>query len=576
MSSVGIIALLYCLLSSTFCQPLTKQTVESLNEFIKTTMNCKNVTGLTVSLVRGDDTVFAEGFGSVRLDGLDAVTNTTLFNIGSVSKTFTSTVAADAIGRKLSTWDTPFRSILGDSFWMQGLFRTELVNLRDVLAHKSGIANYWGVSTAALGLNREELVRRMRFFEDSREFRSRWLYSNYMYTLAGYVTEVLTGESWETSVNKLFDSLGMVSSRVSADMSSSDWSKTCYSRIDSLGDWIEVDEAAQVRILDEIAPAAGIFSNAVDMAEFMKFHLRYGKNKDGDQIVDEGALRDTYTPTFTQSSTCCLYKPTYPIDDTRTMYGMGWYKGSYRGYEKNYHTGSYSAYYCRISLFHSMNAGVFVCVNSPGDDRGYDTVHEVSMQAYDYLLGYEPWLNTSTGCTFPSPWTDASYAPMPPMTNSPHPLLRPFDDYVGQYGHYAFGNFTVLYDEMNNQLRYEFGFQLQGTLSASEDSDLTLYMRVDDPVAYREYFYSTSFPYGWPVYFKADDNNNIINVSVPYLENDWPFMFMRDIKMSDAPMSPPIHDNCEVNNAGRIELFSVAFVYFHVVFMGEWRTLSLA
>ncbi|XP_070532204.1 uncharacterized protein [Ptychodera flava] len=476
---------------------LTEDEIVSLRDFITTTMACKNVTGLTIAMVRDGKTVFADGFGHLRVGDDTPVTNETLFNIGSVSKTFTATLAADAIGRKLSNWDTPLRSILGEDFWLQGQFRTEEISLRDVLAHKAGIPSYWGVSTAALNLTRKEMVRRMRYFHDAQNFRSGWMYSNYMYVLAGYVTEVLTDNTWEEAVKTvIFDKLGMTSSRVSAEMTDNDWANTCWSRIDSEGiNWIEVDEPGQVSFLNEIAPAAGVFSNAVDMAEYMKFHLRYGKNEAGEQVVDESALQDTYTPTFTWSSTCCLYKPYYPVDDTRTMYGLGWHKGSYRG--------------------------------------------------------LEPWLNSSTGCTYPNPWqsTPRTHPSHSPMTDPSNPPLRPLTDYVGEFGHFAFGNFSITFDAEAQVLRYEFGKLLRGTLSPHPTSSTTLFMRIEGPISYREYSRSDTYPHGWPVDFTEDENNNIVTVKVPYLEYDYPPVFTKGLKLADAPETPPGKEDCSISKA---------------------------
>ena len=42
------------------------------------------------------------------------------------------------------------------------------------------------------------------------DFRTDFHYSNYMYMLAGYVAEFITGDSWESLVKtRLFDRLGM-------------------------------------------------------------------------------------------------------------------------------------------------------------------------------------------------------------------------------------------------------------------------------------------------------------------------------------------------------------------------------
>lgn len=52
--------------------------------------------------------------------------------------------------------------------------------------------------------------RKLRYMPACSEFRAKFHYSNYMYMLAGYVAEIISGESWENLVAKrLLHRLGM-------------------------------------------------------------------------------------------------------------------------------------------------------------------------------------------------------------------------------------------------------------------------------------------------------------------------------------------------------------------------------
>ena len=57
------------------------------------------------------------------------------------------------------TWDTPVREILGDNFQLSDEHRTNYVNIRDLLAHKTGIPGYFGALTTGLDANIEQIVR---------------------------------------------------------------------------------------------------------------------------------------------------------------------------------------------------------------------------------------------------------------------------------------------------------------------------------------------------------------------------------------------------------------------------------
>ena len=144
-------------LMTSSCDPLTPVQEEALRHFINSTMQCRDNVGMTIALVRDGETVFTDGFGYRDMLEEDLMTSHSKINIGSNTKSFTATLAADAVARGLATWDTPLVDILGADFALQDEFRTEQASLKDILAHRLGMPSYWGASTAALNFSREEL-----------------------------------------------------------------------------------------------------------------------------------------------------------------------------------------------------------------------------------------------------------------------------------------------------------------------------------------------------------------------------------------------------------------------------------
>ena len=77
---------------------LTTEDLEDIEEFIELTRRCYGVTGLTVSVVQGDEVLLAKGFGHVDVAKRENATANTPFCIGSLSKAFTSTLVALQLG----------------------------------------------------------------------------------------------------------------------------------------------------------------------------------------------------------------------------------------------------------------------------------------------------------------------------------------------------------------------------------------------------------------------------------------------------------------------------------------------
>ena len=81
----------------------------------------------------------------------------------------------------------------------------------------------------------------------------------------------------------------------------------------------------------------------------------------------------------------------------------------------------------------------------------------------DVILGREPWLNSTTACTFPEPFHDNGIIPpnvqmddsardfVPPANHKPDPKLLPkkkptskqFKQNEGLFGNFAYGNISV-------------------------------------------------------------------------------------------------------------------------------------
>ena len=82
------------------------------------------------------------------------------------------------------------------------------------------------------------------------------------------------------------------------------------------------------------------------------------------------------------------------------------------------HTGGLYGYGALSTILPDMDIGVFLALNGADETLfGRGLTHIYIM---DLLLGKEPWLNTTTGCTFPRPWyprdvNDAVEEDRPPL-----------------------------------------------------------------------------------------------------------------------------------------------------------------
>ncbi|KAK3603130.1 hypothetical protein CHS0354_027922 [Potamilus streckersoni] len=388
----------------------TESEVDDIDRVVNTVMECKHVPGMTLSVVKGN-MVWTKGYGMAGLKRM--VNNNTLFCIGSLTKAFTSTLLAIQLtdlqgdpNRKI-TWNTPLQAILGSDFEFVDEYRSQKTTLKDILSHRVGLMAADLVIQAGVPFNvtRAKLSRRIKYLPETDEFRNKFQYNNFMYMLAGHVTEIFGKDTWENLVtSRILKPLGMSDTVFISDIHQVDNHARPY---------FYDSDTAEFGILDEslfniypIGPAGTICSSATDMFKWIRFLLSKGVNSVGERLVSSRLLRDTMIGQLSVGElyqlVMSLQKPRYPVTDDVTTYGMGWFQSRYRGYSKLSHSGGLYSYASRLLLFPDNEFGIFGNVNGPDEYRGGYSLHPVLYFISDLLLGYKPWITINNVCQFPS------------------------------------------------------------------------------------------------------------------------------------------------------------------------------
>lgn len=350
--------------------------LDTLRTFITDTMQQWQIPGLALAIVKDGQVLTAEGFGLRKVDGDQPVTADTLFPIASCSKAFTATSVALQVEAGKLEWDKPVREYMPD-FKLFDPVATERITPRDLLCHRSGLPRHdllWYGSN----FGRKDVLRRLRYVEPSRDFRTKFQYQNMMYMTAGYLAGFLDGVSWETfTQGALLDKLGMHRTNFSTKYTqTTDDFATPHRKKDEKAYAIPYFESDGEN--DSTGPAGNIISTATDMAQWLLFNLNGGK-VNGEQIVSEGNLQQ-------------LHSPHVVLDDLMLQkytglklpsYGLGWFIGMFQGEVMIQHGGNIDGFSSLTSFLPEHNIGVSVIVNQ--DHVNVPAI--VSYTAYQLLLG---------------------------------------------------------------------------------------------------------------------------------------------------------------------------------------------
>jgi CubicO group peptidase (beta-lactamase class C family) len=317
------------------------------------------IPGVSIAIVRNDSVIYAKGFGVLRAGGRTPVNEKTLFEIGSSSKAFTATLVAMLVTDGKMHWDDRLTQYLPD-FKMYDAVANEGVTIRDALTHRSGIARGELVWLGS-GVSRDEVLHRVRFLKPESPFRSRYSYQNMMFLAAGQAAGRAAGTSWDDLIRqRIFTPLGMTTSVTT--------SRGLTTSNVAAPHGIDHDTAFAKPPFDaeNIGPAGSILSNAVDMAQWLRFQLNDGVVS-GKRLVSSAALRETHTPQILIPSTGGGRGDADSASVKRfTSYGMGWMVEDYRNQLSWQHGGNTLGMTTAVGMLPEKKVGVVVLSSMQG------------------------------------------------------------------------------------------------------------------------------------------------------------------------------------------------------------------
>ena len=237
-----------------------------------------HVPGAVLAVVRGEEVIFARGFGVADVEKKTPVTPETPFFIGSTTKAFTATLVGMLVDEGRMQWDDPVDKYLPEfKLAVQSKDPNDRATLRDVLSHRTGFTRMAFLEINR-GLSSDEILRRASSAEAFAPFRQRFLYNNVHYLAAGSAAarcgRHVLGRAHEGAhprsarddgdadvvpggVERSTDGPGLLVGRGGSGIRPLTFETLGYN-------------------IDGIAPAGAISSTALDMTAWLRFLLRQG------------------------------------------------------------------------------------------------------------------------------------------------------------------------------------------------------------------------------------------------------------------------------------------------------------
>lgn len=316
-----------------------------------------HVPGMAVAVLRDGKVVFEQGFGTTSVAGGKPVNEHTLFANASTTKAMiVAGILMLADEGKLSLDDLAIRHLPELHFGDPAL--TQQITLRDLLAHRTGLpsTDMW---TFNQHLPLDEQILRLRLVKPEAAPRTRLIYQNTMYELAGLIVERVSGQPWDEflterlwrpiGMNETFGSRGRITGGKDHVMPHDYLS----------GETRQIQFSFSPDLLDA---AGSAWSSIDDMSRWAAFLLRGGITADGKRLISEAGMQEMFEPH--QLATPDDFYPTVELTKPHwRTYALGWFQQDFMGKAIDFHTGSLSGLIAIIGLDRDAGNAVIVMGN---------------------------------------------------------------------------------------------------------------------------------------------------------------------------------------------------------------------
>jgi len=283
--------------------------------------------------------------GTTSLENPQPVNADTLFQVGSISKTFTATAVMRLVHEGLVQLDDPVRVHVPELRLRDEQVARE-VRVRHLLNHTAGWDGSVTSGAADPDLPLSAFVDAMTDLEQVTPLGVRAAYNNAAVALAGRLVERVTGKAYEAAVDSLLlEPLGL--------------SRTYFSTDDLVPERCMVGHMAGDDGTFSVArpwrwprganPEGGLVSSVADQLAWAAFHLGDGTAPDGTRLLGTDALEAMRSPTAELVG-----------DSTGEAIGLSWFLRSIDGTVIALHPGTTNGQHAELCLVPEKRLAVWV------------------------------------------------------------------------------------------------------------------------------------------------------------------------------------------------------------------------
>jgi CubicO group peptidase (beta-lactamase class C family) len=321
-----------------------------------------------------DGAVETKGYGLASIETGQPVTAETLFQIGSISKVFCTTLVMTAVDEGKLDLDTPISAYLPD-FRLSDERAQATITLRHLLSHTSGI---FGDDFQDFGMGDDALAKAVANFPNLRQYSAPgeiWAYCNSGFDLAGRVVEAVLEQPYETAMReRVFKPLGLERTFMFAHEAIAYPVAVGHKQIKPGEDPIEI--AREFYMARRSNPCGGVIGTVGDLLKFAAFHMGDG-TANGQRVLSAASIHAMQTPQTIAANFA-------------DEWGLGWDLRYLEGIKLIEHGGSTNGYQAQLIAVPDKQFAVAVLTNGARGTAVHGAITRWALQQYCGLSTPQP------------------------------------------------------------------------------------------------------------------------------------------------------------------------------------------
>lgn len=274
---------------------------EKIEREIAESMTKTETIGLAIAVVKNNQLIYQHSFGKKSVEDDTPLSNSDIFRIASISKSFASTSMMQLVEAKKVSLDDDFGNLVGFKI-RNPKFPETVITLRMVLSHTSSINDSQGYFNLDV-INPSKNANWEKCYTDKQPGTG-YLYCNFNFNMVGAVIERITGQRYDNYVKQhILTPLNVYGGYCIDSLDS----KRFVSLYEYEKKAFKLSPAAYAPRREELStyqigystpilsPTGGMKISAADLATYMTMHMNHGKTN-GIRIISKKSAKQMQTP----------------------------------------------------------------------------------------------------------------------------------------------------------------------------------------------------------------------------------------------------------------------------------------